>query len=140
MIANQEIANNCYCAKLRAAARTITRIYDEVFRSMGIKSNQFTVLVATSLLQPVPISQLAKELSMERTTLTRNLLPLEKLGYIRVESGKGRIRNVSITDSGAQLLERAKPLWKDAQGQIISQIGNDKLTTATTTLQQITQT
>lgn len=139
MISNSHIANNCYCAKLRAAARIVTRIYDDALRPTGLKGNQFSVLVATSLMQPVSITHLADQLSMERTTLTRNLNPLEKLGYIQLEAGKGRTRNISMTAKGVTVLEQAKPLWDTAQLKMNEGIGDDQLSDATATLQQIKQ-
>ena len=139
MISNLHIANNCHCARLRAATRSVTRIYDELLRPVGVKGNQFTMLVATSLLQPVPISKLAEELSMERTTLTRNLAPLEKDELISIESGGGRIRNVSLTDKGAFTIEQGKPLWQEAQKQVEAKLGKSKTGALDTTLEELAE-
>lgn len=123
-ITDEMVAARCQCTRLRAASRRITRMYDDVLRPLGIKANQFTMLIGTSLMGPVSTTNLANKLSMDRTTLTRNLLPLEKNGLILLESGHGRTRNALLTSKGKKLLKKAKPLWKTAQTNVESQLGD----------------
>lgn len=122
-----DISEQCLCYKMRSASRTITRIYDEHFKQAGIKANQFTMLVAISVMQPASITALAEQLNMERTTLTRNLSPLEKDTLVVIKSGKGRTRYVSLTPSGTQLIEAVKPLWSQAQEKIKHALGQSEV-------------
>lgn len=56
--------------------------------------------------------------------MTRNLAHLENLGVVSIKSGDDRReRIVRVTDKGADLLEKAYPLWQQAQREIVSQIG-----------------
>ncbi len=126
MITEHYISENCLCYKMRSASRTITRIYDEQIKSTGIKANQFSMLVAIKVMDSVSISSLAKQLMMERTTLTRNLTPLEKLQLISIRAGEGRTRNVSLTSEGLQKVEDVKPLWKQAQQKIENALGQEE--------------
>lgn len=137
MITTSQIAKTCHCTRIRAAARTMTRIYDEAMRPTGLKGNQLTMLVATDLMQPVSITALSDQLSMERTTLTRNLTPLQKDGLISIQSGKGRTREISLTPKGHKRIEQAKPLWKNAQDQIEKLLGKEKAKSLDTTLEEV---
>lgn len=139
MISTLDIAKTCHCTRIRAAARSMTRVYDDAMRSTGLKGNQFTMLVATDLMQPVSITALADQLSMERTTLTRNLNPLQKEGLITIDSGKGRTREISLTVKGNRLLDSAKPLWKKAQDEIESLLGKQKAKSLDATLEEVAQ-
>lgn len=60
------------------AARAVTRAYDEALRPVGLRSTQFTVLVAASVANGIPLNRLATMLGLERTTLTRSLTGIEK--------------------------------------------------------------
>lgn len=134
---DQTIAQNCFCYKTRAASRTITRFYDDALKSTGLKANQFTMLVSINIQAPVSISNLAESLSMERTTLTRNLNPLEKQGLVSLSSGVGRIRNANLTKQGKETLEVVRPLWLKAQEKIQEALGEQDSTKLATLLNQL---
>jgi DNA-binding MarR family transcriptional regulator len=114
----QEAATICICQKARIAARAVTRVYDEALRSTGLRSTQFTVLVAASVAGGIPLGKLAGILGLERTTLSRNLAALEKGGLIRISNVDGRTRKVVISHLGAEHLEKALPLWDAAQQKL----------------------
>src|SRR5713226_7185668 len=86
----REMAASCACANLRKATRATTQLYDAMLRPSGLRATQFTLLVATRLIHTAPVTRLAKELGMDRTTLTRNLRLLERQGLIRVRPGRDR--------------------------------------------------
>ena len=69
----QEVYGNCACYRARAAARRVTRDYDEALKPLGLKITQFTVLASIKGLKPSSTSKLAKGLAMERTSLVRTL-------------------------------------------------------------------
>jgi DNA-binding MarR family transcriptional regulator len=107
----------CVCLGLNRAARATSRRYDAMFKPIGITSGQFTILSALKRGKPVPISDMADLLSMDRTTLTRNLKPLEtmKLVAIQPDARDRRIRSLILTAKGRVLLKEAVPLWRKAQ-------------------------
>lgn len=124
----RQIGRNCACYNLRRAARATTRLYDDFLRPSGLRSTQYSVLVAATLQGPVTVSKLADLTVTERTTLTRNLTVLEKKGLILIESGRDRReRQVAITEKGRQALAAATPLWEAAQAQIENGLGGDRM-------------
>ncbi len=76
----QDAATTCACQTVRMAARAVTRAYDETLKPVGLRSTQFTVLVAARVAGGIPLNRLATMLGLERTTLTRGLTGIEKEG------------------------------------------------------------
>jgi DNA-binding MarR family transcriptional regulator len=117
----------CTSFNLRKAARTVTQFYDEALKDSGLKSTQFSLLAMAASTGGAPISRLADEMAMDRTTLTRNLKPLEEAGLVEVQAGDDkRVRNVLVTADGEQALMRALPLWRRAQTRMIDRLGDDQ--------------
>ena len=77
----------CTCGELRKAARAITLLYDNTFKSSGLLSTQFGVLQVLCEIDSIQITDLAGKLGMDRTTLTRNLSVLERDGFIKISQG-----------------------------------------------------
>lgn len=134
------IANSCLCSKLRATSRSVSRVYDLALKPVGIKSNQMTILIAVSLMGPASITRLSQQLSMERTTLTRNLRPLVAANLLQKTDGHGRTRELTLTEQGREMLDKAKPLWDRAQQQLIKQLGEDSSIEISSLLKQILDT
>ncbi len=106
----------CTAAVARRAARQLTKIYDEALRPSGLKLTQYSVLVNVARAGDLSITELADRLVMDRTTLTRNLRPLEQAKWIRIAAGPDkRSRSVVITANGRRILAEAKPLWRAAE-------------------------
>ena len=74
----------CNCLALRQAARQATQLYDRHLAPAGIRTTQFSVLANLRRLGPMTINRLAAEMVIDRTTLGRNILPLERDGLIRI--------------------------------------------------------
>lgn len=113
----QDIGSTCVCLGIRKIARQVARRYDEAFRPLGITSGQFSILAALLRDEPVPLGALADTLGMDRTTLNRNLKPLEHSRLVGTATDRKdrRIRGVALTDAGRALLHRAIPAWRLAQ-------------------------
>ncbi|MBU42552.1 MAG: MarR family transcriptional regulator [Spirochaetaceae bacterium] len=122
-----KIAAECLCLNLRKASRLITQYYDQILEPAGIRCTQLTILAAISRIGNRSLTDLAQSLAMDRTTLTRNLKPLEKHGWvIRVDSPNHRMRNYALSDSGEQVLKEAVPLWQEAQNSIVGMLGDSR--------------
>jgi len=118
----------CTCYRLRQAARLVSRTYDRLLAPCGINIGQFGLLVTLSGMEGESITKLAGVLQMERTTLTRNLLPLQRLGYLAVERGPDkRARALHLTEAGTAALAAAKPKWRSAQRRLERQLGKTDL-------------
>jgi DNA-binding MarR family transcriptional regulator len=85
-------------------------------RPAGLRATQFTLLATLVQTGPLPMNRLARQLGMDRTTLTRNLAPLAVKGWLVVEEDEDRrVRSVSITANGTATARSALPLWRKAQ-------------------------
>ncbi|MGZ6187061.1 MAG: MarR family winged helix-turn-helix transcriptional regulator [Candidatus Binataceae bacterium] len=113
------ITEVCLCHHLRRSARAVSRVYDRAFQPFGIKASQFNVLAAIAALETAPVGRLATMLAMERTTLLRNLRPLQRAGYLE-GSGKGPL---VLTTAGRDLLSAASVAWREAQQSLTGRIG-----------------
>jgi DNA-binding MarR family transcriptional regulator len=106
----------CLCAALRQASRAVTRIYDDELRATGLRTTQHAVLRLLGRVGEVRKGDLGEMASLDETTLTRSLRPLEKSGWVTTHAGTDRREKlVSITDAGRQQLEQARPAWARAQ-------------------------
>jgi DNA-binding MarR family transcriptional regulator len=124
----REIGRTCACFKVRKAARAVTKLYEEVLRPIGLRSTQFSLLMATRILGPVTVVKLAQATVIDRTTLTRNLQILEKRGLIEIEPGEDRReREVTLTAAGMAGLAKAIPLWEEAQDRVRQGLGEEKM-------------
>lgn len=117
---------DCFCLASRQAARKITRLYDGYMQKSGIRITQFTIPSQLMLRGEMPIGKLAGILGMERTTLTRNLTPLEARKWISIKAGDDpRARMIAITAQGRGSVRRGFPYWSQAQAQVGRLLGAD---------------
>lgn len=117
---------SCGSFNLRRAARAVTNFFDVAFQGYGIRSTQFTLLVAIAKTQPTSIGALAELLVIDRTTLTRSLRLLKKEGLLTVsERSAMRQRFLKLTPQGERLLKRSLPAWRKAQERFVEAIGPD---------------
>jgi DNA-binding MarR family transcriptional regulator len=114
----------CSCFAARRAARTITQHYERHLKPSGLRVNQFTVLSMLVLAGPQPLSRLADQMAVERTTLTRNLRPLLDRGLVSESTTDDRrVRLLAITQRGTAAAARALPRWRAAQKSIARSLG-----------------
>jgi DNA-binding MarR family transcriptional regulator len=121
-----EIGRDCLAVRVRLLSRTITRIYDTALRPHGLTIAQLNLLTSVASWQPARAGDIARLLSMEISTLSRNAHLLHEEGLLEVEHaehGNGRV--LSITDAGAERLEQLRPAWRAAQEQAQELLGED---------------
>jgi len=115
----------CTCAALRRLSRLVSAIYDRHLEPAGLTTNQYSLLMTLSL-GAVPLGRLARRAATDRTTLTRNLKPLIKAGWVDMIPGPdARQRVAALTAAGAETLRRAQPAWAEAQALIDTTLGQD---------------
>ena len=113
---------NCKCFKIRKASRLITQIYDKKLQPLNLKITQFSILSFIATSGEKNLIKLAKELHMDRTTLTRGLKILQKRKYVKnLGSEDSRKRIVSLTRDGLDILEKAIPLWMEAEEEVFEE-------------------
>jgi DNA-binding MarR family transcriptional regulator len=118
------------CASIRRASRTLSQIYDEALRPLGLRATQFTVLQALSVAGEVLQGDLGRMLAMDSTTLTRTLEILGRHGWIEKRTGEDlRERRVRLSQAGQLQFENAVPLWEKAQADLRRKLGDGQWNT-----------
>lgn len=122
---SQQMTEDCNCFVARSAARHVTQLYDQFLAPVGLHVTQFSMLAKLHRLGPMTINTLAKEMVMDRTTLSRNILPLERDGLITIEASAadGRAKELCLTKSGEKRLQAAREAWAKAQARFETRIG-----------------
>ncbi len=118
---------HCVCINLRRLARLTTQLYDGAMADSGLKITQYSLLCAIARSEPAALSALAYEVDLDRTTLARNLNPLERDGLVALAEGNDRrVTEVTLTARGRAAIERARPQWERAQRQVMQRIGTER--------------
>jgi DNA-binding MarR family transcriptional regulator len=139
--ATKQVAAYCACFNLRKATRAVTQLYDKALAPSTLRVTQFTLLVALSRTEQLTLSQVAEHLVMDRTTLARNLTPLERDGLVTIRRGPDRReRYMHLTLRGHRALEQALPLWRQAQAQVERSVGHRAWSALHEGLQELTRT
>ncbi len=124
------IRSECLCFRARRVSRALTRLYDEALRPLGLQATQLTLLsaIAAGAERGQTMARLTAGLSMDATTLSRNLRPLEKMGLAQVgrSDRDKRVRVAKLTPKGEQMLLQALPLWRQAQDEVVRALGADE--------------
>lgn len=132
----------CNCLALRQAARHVTQFYDQFLAEVGLRTTQYSILTKLRRLGPLSINALARELVMDRTTLGRNILPLQREGLIAVGKGRTdrRSKELQLTDAGLARLRGAIEGWAEAQGRFETAFGGERSSELRTLLHAVSAT
>jgi DNA-binding MarR family transcriptional regulator len=119
---------DCNCLAVRQAARYVTQFYDQYLATTGLRTTQFSILSKLKRLGPMTINALAAEMVVDRTTLGRNILPLERDGLISIEQGTAdaRSKELRLTKKGAERLRPALKQWAEAQKRFEAAFGSKR--------------
>ncbi len=117
--------DECNCFAVRSAARHVTQFYDQFLAPSGLRATQFSILARLKRLGPLTIKVLARDMVMDRTTLGRNILPLERDGLIRIEATASdrRAKELHLTKAGEKRLQAAGKGWAAAQARFEATFG-----------------
>jgi DNA-binding MarR family transcriptional regulator len=115
----------CNSLALRQAARHVTQFYDQFLAPSGLRSTQYSILARLQRRGPMTINALAAALVMDRTTLSRNILPLQRDGLIAVGAGKSdrRSKALSLTAAGIARWRSGLKGWRQAQSRFEAAFG-----------------
>jgi DNA-binding MarR family transcriptional regulator len=122
------LPRGCTCFRLRQVTRRVSQHFDRIVGATGLKTTQYSLLSNVERLGPLRPGELARAMAMEPSTLTRNLQPLVKLGWIEVGPGAdGRSREVTITAAGRAKRAEAQRQWKRAQVDLNERLGVERV-------------
>src|ERR1041384_6794039 len=120
-------AENCVCFNLRWVTRAVTQFYDVEMRRHGIRPTQGSILASLQAKDSWNMAELSDWLGMERTTLVRNLRPLQRDGFVNAAGGGRRNRvELTITTKGRKQIEKLAPAWKSAQRAVVNTLGEKR--------------
>jgi DNA-binding MarR family transcriptional regulator len=142
----EDLARNmvavCPGMRVGRATRVLAKVFNDEFRAVGLQVSQHGVLTFVALAgkDGATIGTLADELLLDRTTLTRNLRPLQKAGYLTITRSPkdARAQIVSLTKKGEKTIEAIFPLWERAYNRIRDALGSSALAELNDRLDQAT--
>jgi DNA-binding MarR family transcriptional regulator len=113
---------------VRQAARHVTQFYDRFMAPFGLRSTQFSILSMLRRAGPLSINALAAELVMDRTTLGRNIRPLQRGGLVTAVVGTRdrRSRQLQLTARGWARIAQARKGWTKAQADFEAAFGTNR--------------
>jgi DNA-binding MarR family transcriptional regulator len=115
---------HCVANNLHQTARAVSRIYAQEMQAFGLRRSQFSLLSHLERCGPIAIGALAERMYMERTTLTRNLRPLEREGLVvRTAGTDARVKELQLSARGAERLAAARAGWRRAQRRVVGAFG-----------------
>ena len=118
----------CTNLKLRQLMRRVTQHYDAEVGMTGLKGTQYSLLSYACKLGPVRPVDLAREMKIQASTLTRNLRPLIDAGLLTLEAGPdARSRLVTVTPAGREKRQEAQRRWRVAQESMNHKLGAQRV-------------
>ena len=118
---------NCVCFNLRWVTRKVTQFFDAEMRRHGIHPTQGTILAALNARDSWSMAELSDWLGMDRTTLVRNLQPLQRDGLVELGGGgRGKLVELAITAKGRNQLGKLTPAWRAAQSAVVKTLGEKR--------------
>ena len=124
----QAPVRGCTNFKLRQMLRSVARLYDAEIGKAGLKATQYSLLAYVAMLGPIQPAELARNLGMDASTLSRNLRPLIDHGWLVQRPGAdARSRLIEITAEGQAKRLEARRHWKRAQAELTEKLGEDRV-------------
>jgi DNA-binding MarR family transcriptional regulator len=121
-----EASLSCVGYRVRRLSRVVSAIYDEAFGPLKLKISQFGILMMLTRRGPSTAADLCRLVNMEKSTASRNLQRMRRRGWISAaQDGSGPAQKISLTPQGAQVLQKAVPLWRRAQEEAARRLGAD---------------
>ncbi|MGC2524512.1 MAG: MarR family winged helix-turn-helix transcriptional regulator [Stellaceae bacterium] len=127
-VEHQPNLSECNCLAVRQAARYVTQLYDRHLARSGLRTSQHGILARLKRLGPMTINELAAELVMDRTTLGRNIRPLERDGLITITPGRSdrRVKELQLTAAGEARFQESRQAWVEAQRSFETGFGPER--------------
>jgi DNA-binding MarR family transcriptional regulator len=116
----------CVGGCVRKLNRVVSSIYDSALAGAGLKTSQFSVLIAVANRGKARPAELIKQLQLDESTLSRNVDRMCARGWLRLHRGEDRrSHQIELTDKGQALIRKSLPAWQRAQEEISRTLGAD---------------
>lgn len=130
----------CLVFNTRAAARAVTRSFDATLRPYGVTSAQFYLMGGIKRGEGQTVTDLAEKNGIDRTSLTRNLDRLERMGLIASHHAeKGNARVCDLTEEGHVLVQSLVPIWVKAQTEMRELLSTSDFSTTLSVLKRLSR-
>ena len=117
----------CYCIVLRKASRRLTSLYDEALAPFGINLAQYSLLSNVARRAPISLTELARLLDLDRSTVGRNARVMVRMGLLAMGPGEDqREQALAPTERGREVFANAVPVWERVQEDIEAKLGPQK--------------
>jgi DNA-binding MarR family transcriptional regulator len=131
LAAGQVPFTHCTAYKTRQLARRVTAHFEKSIASLELKGTQFSLLGFVVRDGPLKPADLARNMELSASTLSRNLQPLIQRGLIAMNPGPdARTRSLTATPQGKAVFETAGVLWMQAQASLSASVGATQLANA----------
>lgn len=118
----------CTNLKLRQLMRRVAQHYDNEVGKTGLKGTQYSLLSYVVKLGPIRAVDLAADMKISTSTLSRNLQPLIAAGWLSVGPGAdARSRLIVATDEGRAKRVEGQRLWRVAQDGMNQALGAERV-------------
>ena len=125
----QRMAKECIGTRVRLLNRIVTKAYDDCLRPLGLRTAQQTILVAISLMKTPTPRQIERRLSLDKSTVSRNVERMQRRGWVEFVPGEdGRSHYLKLTPKGEDLLRESATAWEQTQKQVAVVIGKEGVT------------
>lgn len=114
---------SCVAFNLRKSSQAVSRFYAQEMQGSPVKGPLFGLLATIHKRGPATITAIAREIGLDRTTLTRNLKPLEQRGMIHIARVTANRKEIRILPAGEAALRSALLCWRKAQKKVIDALG-----------------
>jgi DNA-binding MarR family transcriptional regulator len=132
------MSTSCYCIALRKASRKVSSLYDDALKDFGITVAQFSLLRKLQTKQPQTITELAERMSLDRSTVGRNIKLLEAKDLIETMPGDDlREAPLNLSEKGNALLFDCAPKWQRVQDDLEARLGSQGIRQLTELLSKL---
>lgn len=124
----REVVATCLGYRTRKLARTVTRLYNDHLRPLGLNLTEMNLLAAIAAQGAVQPARLGRAMALEKSTLSRNSSRLVERGLVEIrDHPEDRGVLLALTAQGNEMLLRAVPAWTKAQQQAQSLVAETLL-------------
>ena len=114
---------DCYATQFRRSANAISRIYDDELRPTGLKISQFSLLRALRRLGETTMTEIAIDVALDKTTISRNIKVLIDAGWVETGTQEdARFKTARLSKSGTRKLVQAEVHWRRAQQRVEKEV------------------
>lgn len=113
----------CYCTQFRRSANALSRIYDDELRPVGLKISQLSLLRGLSRLVEASLTEVATEVALDKTTISRNIKIMIDAGWVEILSqDDARVKIARLSKAGQRKLAESEVYWRRAQQRIEKEV------------------